>query len=705
MNFDPLVTIYRDGMDSLPEGDVALSDIIGRIKAGRYRAAIKAIRERFKKTIDRGASPDDAKKQVGGLKKRLPAFSASGVFSVRGEVNLKVHSGLIQADFDLVGPQMVELRERLSKDPYVAAVFTSPSGEGLKAFYRVPPAPDKKEHLRRYFAVEQHCLLSYGVQIDESVKDMSRLCFVSDDPEAILKDSVELAPMDPPEPAPDRNLTPITQGSAPNLQQALPGDLELAAEALRTIPADERSQWLKIGAGLKGSFGENGWAVFDEWSKTSSKYDAEANRKTWDSLETTKTTVATVFFIAKSMGWVRPRRETDHRSNGRPNGEYLPSYADVPHGMPEPDGSFDSLAPVEAPSDAAPATNKEVERITALLETRIFNFATPPPKAPVRYWLAGIGISTAGNLTAISAGVKSGKTAAIMAMMSSAICQNPEGLDFLGFSSSNPKGHALIHIDTEQSQEDHDEMVRRSLKRANLAEPPTWLLSFCLTGLSVRDLQLALKTLLQTAFKLFGGIHSVLLDGAADFVADVNEPEACNAFVAYLHSEAILYKCPIVGIIHFNPGTEKTRGHLGSQLERKSETNLRLEKEESTDSIVMWSDKNRRAPILKRSAPRFAWSDGAGMHISIDYKPDPKTLGGRKSVVDEIATMNNHEFIAGCVATGETMRAITRRLEIWLATQRIDASERSCERSIAAMVANGKLSKGKDLMYRRGPNA
>jgi hypothetical protein len=34
----------------------------------------------------------------------------------------------------------------------------------------------------------------------------------------------------------------------------------------------------------------------------------------------------------------------------------------------------------------------------------------------------------------------------------------------------------------------------------------------------------------------------------------------------------------IVGVIHFNPGGEKTRGHLGSQLERKAETNLRLDK-------------------------------------------------------------------------------------------------------------------------------
>jgi CRISPR/Cas system-associated endonuclease/helicase Cas3 len=69
-------------------------------------------------------------------------------------------------------------------------------------------------------------------------------------------------------------------------------------------------------------------------------------------------------------------------------------------------------------------------------------------------------------------------------------------------------------------------------------------------------------------------------------------------------------------IIHYNPGSEKTRGHLGSHLERKSETNLRLEKDK-TGVTKLWADKNRRAPISKETGPRFAWSDEAEMHVSV----------------------------------------------------------------------------------------
>ena len=80
-------------------------------------------------------------------------------------------------------------------------------------------------------------------------------------------------------------------------------------------------------------------------------------------------------------------------------------------------------------------------------------------------------------------------------------------------------------------------------------------------------------------------------------------------------------------MIHVNPGSDfKTRGHLGSQLERKSETNLRLEKDGDGFTVV-WADKNRRAPIPKLTAPRFAWSDEAGMHVSVGSLRDAKDEG------------------------------------------------------------------------------
>jgi hypothetical protein len=187
----------------------------------------------------------------------------------------------------------------------------------------------------------------------------------------------------------------------------------------------------------------------------------------------------------------------------------------------------------------------------------------------------------------------------------------------LGFHSTNADGRAVLHFDSEQSPDDHWHMVGRALRRAGLREPPPWFHSYCLTGLGATKAWLAVKEAMRQAHEA-NGTHSVLIDGVADMVPDVNDPGYCNAFVAELHDLAIKNDCPIVGVIHFNPGGEKTRGHLGSQLERKAETNLRLDKENGITSV--WSDKQRRAPIPKGTGPSFQWSDEAGMHVTIESR-------------------------------------------------------------------------------------
>jgi hypothetical protein len=154
------------------------------------------------------------------------------------------------------------------------------------------------------------------------------------------------------------------------------------------------------------------------------------------------------------------------------------------------------------------------------------------------------------------------------------------------------------------------------LNRAGLAEPPPWFRSYCLTGFSCHEIRLCIRLALEKGRDRFGSVHSVLVDGVADVVPDVTDPEVSNGLVSEFHGWAIEFHCPLIGVIHLNPGAQdKTRGHLGSQLERKAETNLRLEKLEGT--TVVWSDKNRRAPILKSRGPCFAWSDDKGMHVSV----------------------------------------------------------------------------------------
>jgi len=254
-------------------------------------------------------------------------------------------------------------------------------------------------------------------------------------------------------------------------------------------------------------------------------------------------------------------------------------------------------------------------RMREMLRPRLFNYADPPPPVEPVYTVNGTSICTAGNLAGITAAIKSGKSSWIAAMMAAAMTQDAEA-DCLGVASSNPGGKALIHVDTEQSRQDWHALVSQAVRRARLEEPPGWLVSYHLTGFTIPDARLALDVIMEEEAARYGGVHSVMIDGVADLVPSVNDEEESLSFISHLHGRAIDYDCPIIGAIHFNPNSDKTRGHLGSQLERKAETNLKLVKEDEV--ITVYSEKSRKAPISKSEGPRFAWDAMAQMHLSVE---------------------------------------------------------------------------------------
>ena len=250
----------------------------------------------------------------------------------------------------------------------------------------------------------------------------------------------------------------------------------------------------------------------------------------------------------------------------------------------EANSAADSFADSEAANDL-PGNDDPLEidalplaesaLILEMLAGRKFDYDKPPPHTEPRFFIGEIPVSTVGNLTTISALIKSGKTATICAAMASAMTTDTSAHN-LGWRSSNPNGLAIIHFDTEQSPEDHYAVAKRAVDRAGLKNAPAWFVSYRLTGCTLRESRMAIEVALSEAAKAHGGIHSVFLDGSADFIANVNDADESNDFVAAIRKLSVHYTCPILAAIHVNPNGEKTRGHLGSELERKAESNLKL---------------------------------------------------------------------------------------------------------------------------------
>lgn len=337
---------------------------------------------------------------------------------------------------------------------------------------------------------------------------------------------------------------------------------------------------------------------------------------------------------------------------------------------------------------AAPAP-ASVEAVEAALASRSFDLSNPPAVPVPLLRLGEHVICTPGNISNIQAPAKAGKSAVVGAIMAAVFDGCRQGSDTLGFLAENPAGKALIHLDTEQSRHDHHALVLRSLSRARLDAPPGWFISISAADMSIPERLAALDVLVEKAGRPHGGVFAVIVDGIADLVFDPNESAECFALVAYLHALAIKHDCAILTVLHENPGSVegKTRGHLGSQLERKAETNLRLAKD-ANGITTIFAERARHAHIPKDAGACFEWNKSAGMHTS---------CGTAKEIKADMKAAKAREEAAAVFLSGESFAFTELRDAI---AERLAVADRTATRRIQSWLVEGAIVKGRDERYR-----
>ena len=152
---------------------IEVEEALDRIKNGSSKELIEQIRKGDKEK-----------------KKLLPAVCFNGTFTSRNDNSLIEHSGLCVLDFDKypTDQAMIEERQRIEDDLFTFAVFTSPSGNGLKVLVKIPKC-DKDEHKLYFKGIEKHFDSEY---FDEKCSNVSRVCFESYDSNIFInKDSIE----------------------------------------------------------------------------------------------------------------------------------------------------------------------------------------------------------------------------------------------------------------------------------------------------------------------------------------------------------------------------------------------------------------------------------------------------------------------------------------------------------------------------------
>lgn len=338
----------------------------------------------------------------------------------------------------------------------------------------------------------------------------------------------------------------------------------------------------------------------------------------------------------------------------------------------------------------------QAEMDLSLLDKRRIDLNNEPLKPVTVYSLAGQQICTAGNLTVIAAQAKAGKTAVVGAMLAAALAASstvgPQTkLDLLGFGAASASGKAVVLFDTEQSPHDAWTLVYRGVHRAGFTGLPGNFRCYSLVDVSTNMRRQFLEAELKRCIADCKGIHSVIIDGIADLCIDPNDPEEAFGLVDELVQLAVKYNCPIIVVLHENPSgadTGKTRGHLGSQLERKAESNLRVAKDGKGNSTI-FADRCRRASIPKETGPRFYYDSLKGMHISLST-----------SAKEDGAKAENEMHRAEAIDAFKGVERMTyTELKMRMA-EHLSLKGRTAERRIKTWKSLGVITQTQDGQYR-----
>lgn len=195
-------------------------------------------------------------------------------------------------------------------------------------------------------------------------------------------------------------------------------------------------------------------------------------------------------------------------------------------------------------------------------------------------------IGTYGNFSFIGAPPKHKKT--FLVTLLSAAYLGGESKRFTGKILGHRDDKLIYHFDTEQGRFHAQKTFKRVLDMAKLDNQ-----HYRTFGLRSRAPQERVA-MIDFAIRTSTNLGVVIIDGIADLVSDVNNIDEANQVVQLLMKWTEVYNIHIITVIHTNWGSTKPTGHLGSALQKKCETEIHLERNETDHSIIDVKCKSSR---------------------------------------------------------------------------------------------------------------
>jgi len=183
-----IVSTFKTAWDAENPVNVNITEVFDWIRNGKAKPDIEKIRQKQSALIELVKGSDEytrIDKEKEALKKKLLSIVFQGRFNHRSINGLAESSQIATLDFDHVKDPFFLRDFMFDSYSFVHAAFVSPSGDGVKVLVRIPQVESDQDY-KDYYIV----LLNYfdDAKQDSSTKDISRICFISYDPDIKVRE-------------------------------------------------------------------------------------------------------------------------------------------------------------------------------------------------------------------------------------------------------------------------------------------------------------------------------------------------------------------------------------------------------------------------------------------------------------------------------------------------------------------------------------
>lgn len=284
-----------------------------------------------------------------------------------------------------------------------------------------------------------------------------------------------------------------------------------------------------------------------------------------------------------------------------------------------------------------------------------------PQEEKILFTIEGKNIGTTQSFVTFQGLPKAGKSTFITSVVASAFTTWDIFSCKLVFPANRKR---LCYIDTESSDYDYYRVLERIRQQIITDFLPHNFDSF----LFREDSPSEIKEMVEAYLEENKDCSIIVLDGVLDLIQDYNNVEQSFFLIQWLKKITKKYDLLVLLVLHLGKKDQNSLGHIGSYLDRKSQSVLRIEKNKENNTLNL-------APQFLRSSEDFnpisiMYQSGSWYQVDSNQKTNDYIFGIEKiSLINKVLDIPknyNQLLIDLGEVTGKGQTTIKKLLKNWI---------------------------------------